>query len=289
MALQMTFQMLIPELVTNAYFQLFYMVSTTLLAIYFYLRTRNRKRLAFESFSKRLFDGSVFDEHEIGVSVTYKRKRISRLSRCYLLLSNGGNRNLVFKDDINRILVSVPDGEQVLRAGVLSIDDKANLCEAKVVDQCADLRFDYLRVRESVIFFVDHTGQENTEHISISPREKNLIRRSRYGRKFHSLALVASAVVFAGSVGGLVLGVLIGISSFGMLEPIISESIWRGGVSTIIGLASIALVWAMIFMLITLFIETYLPARFGQAVVTFQGKIKGESIDSIMDEIMRNA
>ena len=281
--------MSIPDLVTNTYFQFFYMLATTMLAFYFYFKTRNYKRLSYEVFGKKIFDSTVFEQHEIVVSVTFQRKKISKLSRCYLLLSNGGNRSLVFKDDVNSILVGVPPGVQILKAGILTSDDKANISGAEIENQCAALHFDYLRVREGLIFFIDHTGAPNCEQITISAREKNLVRRSNYGRRFSTVSLLAAALFGVIVLGSFALAILIGVSAYELIENFIFSGPWRVPVSIVIGISSMFGVALGLGVALRLLIDVYMPARYGGSVVMFQETIKGRGVEEMLDEIFSSA
>jgi len=163
-------------------FGVFIGAAGVFLAIFFYSRTRKIKRIGyavrtFELFSDRI--GGID-----GLSIQYLDKPVTNLTAGKILLKNTGN-DVIHDTDIakaNPLKVSVPNGVEILKIGIIDESTTENRFEIKKInDTTSYVYFDYFAPNDGCVLFVLHSGNRE-QSLTIDGTLKGGVFTSGYSR-----------------------------------------------------------------------------------------------------------
>ncbi|MGD9739363.1 MAG: hypothetical protein AB7O56_00845 [Bauldia sp.] len=237
---------------------------------FFYRRTRTRRTIEFavEKRSKywSFFRDDLLDSRrprpQSRQAIIYNGAEIPELSRAYVLLRNNGTATVRFKESIHYIHLRI-DSHQILDYGIVVSDDDNNDASISLSnDGILTIYFDYLRAKDSVLFYVEHTGQPDSVQFLAEDREKDLFRTMRFSGP-RLLARSIRCVPWIIPIAGLVAPDLLNGPGPGFYLT----NIWAGVVTA--GVLLVGTIVAYFAIDASRLSERVLRARFGGAVATF--------------------
>lgn len=147
---------------------------STALAVYYYLKQRNKKALRYALGEDPIFVPPDYCGEEIAIA--YKGILVGHVIRNGILLWNSGDVTIDFENDLRAIRFSVP-GTPLLGAYVAKADDQGGGFKIEVDGDTATISFNELRSREGCLFYIHHNGLPGDAQLSIEEKHKGISRR----------------------------------------------------------------------------------------------------------------
>lgn len=151
-------------------------VAGLIFAFWSYYKTKITRKLEFVSYGRSLVDPEALKVGDYEFLVN--GRRMTSLSREYILLASTGSHSVQFSEILNHATFEVHEGAEIIAAGLLQSDDPDNSAHIEFTPKKATIKFEYLRPRDAVLFYVDHTGFDRSAlKISISEKERDIVSR----------------------------------------------------------------------------------------------------------------
>ena len=175
-----------------------------LLAVVFYFRSRNFKRLSFSVRSFQLLSNELSTLP--GFSASYSGRVLSNLTASKILLWNSGT-DVVSQADVaagDPLIVMLPEGVEILSARIANMSTPPNLLAVEIdgsMRNMAQVSFDYLARREGCVLALIHTGR-HTDDIAVKGTVKGGGSPQPYRKgEWASIILKLPSYLIVGAVG----------------------------------------------------------------------------------------
>jgi hypothetical protein len=116
---------------------------------------------------------------DMDIPVLFDGREITKLTRSYVLIENIGNKLMEAKDIVERATIKIANGSSINRTEVVHADDPGSQLQItadETIDNVREIKFDFLRVADSFIIVIDHTGSTSELFVECNTKAGGAIR-----------------------------------------------------------------------------------------------------------------